>query len=236
MLAEFLESGQEEIVSRGGAGGRGNASFTSSTHQTPRFATEGKAGEERHVELELKLLADAGIIGLPNAGKSTLTSRISAARPTVADYPFTTLYPVLGVINLGWDSFVIADIPGLIEGAHKGVGLGHTFLRHIERCRCLLHVVDIGSPDAPSPAEQAATLDNELRMFRAELAGKPQLIVGNKIDLNPPPDRMKKLEAFAQERGARWCFISGATGAGIDDMLKALAELLKDTPRTISED
>jgi GTP-binding protein len=232
MIAELLEDDQQHIIARGGKGGLGNAAFAHSTNQAPRYATDGKKGEEVHVELELKLLADVGIIGLPNAGKSTLTARISAARPLVADYPFTTLYPVLGVVKMGFDSFVIADIPGLIEGAHAGSGLGHKFLRHIERTRILLHLVDIGSPDADSPARQVKAIEDELEQYRAELSTKPKLLAGNKIDLNPAPDKIDALKTYANQTGCDYCLVSGATGEGVDDMLKKLFELLQSVPRT----
>lgn len=231
VLGELLEPGEELIAAAGGKGGQGNAAFVRATRQVPMFAQPGEKGEQRVIDLELKLLADIGIIGLPNAGKSTLTRRISAARPEVADYPFTTLYPVLGVVNMGYESFVIADIPGLIEGAHRGAGLGHQFLRHIERTRVLLHIIDIGGPNAESPALQASALERELEQFREELSRKPTLLVGNKIDLGPDPDTIAAFESYARDRGLEYCLVSGATGEGVEAMLKQLLRVLQEARR-----
>lgn len=232
LIADLIEDGQEMIVARGGRGGLGNAAFAKPTLQAPKFAQPGEEGEEKVITLELKLLAEVGIIGLPNAGKSTLLSRISTARPEVAEYPFTTLYPVLGVVNLGYDQFVVADIPGLIEGAHKGFGLGHKFLRHIERTKVLLHLVDIGSPDVEKPEQQIDILEKELQMFQAALGNKPRLIVGNKIDLNPPQEHVEMIKSVADRTGSGVCLISGATGEGIDRMLEELHNLLEKANKT----
>lgn len=231
-IADLVEDGQELIVARGGRGGLGNAAFAKPTQQAPKFAQPGEEGEEKEISLELKLLADVGIIGLPNAGKSTLLSRISPARPEIADYPFTTLYPVLGVVNLGYDQFVVADIPGLIEGAHKGLGLGHQFLRHIERTRVLLHLVDIGSPDVEKPQRQIDILEKELRMFQTALADKPKLVVGNKIDLQPARERIESIKKVADENRLKLCLISSATGEGIDTMLREIHNLLGKTSQS----
>src|SRR3989442_15327787 len=171
------------MVARGGVAGRGNARFATSTHQTPRFAEKGEPAEERDLRLELKLLADVGLVGFPNAGKSTLIARISAARPKIADYPFTTLTPNLGVVRLSGDrSFVVADVPGLIEGAHRGLGLGHHFLRHLERTRVLVHLVDVSEASGRDAASDLDTVRRELELFQPTLAAKPQLVAANKID------------------------------------------------------
>jgi GTP-binding protein len=230
LLFELLKDGEEVIAAHGGNGGKGNALYVRSNRQTPRFAQPGEEGEKRRVNLELKLLADVGLLGLPNAGKSTLTSRISAAKPAIADYPFTTLYPVLGVVTLNYDSFVMADIPGLIEGAHKGVGLGHTFLRHIERTRILLHLVDVGTEDE-DPVEQIKKLERELSEYSLELSNKPKVIVGNKIDLNPPEERLEQLRHYAELTHSDIFFISGVTGHGLDAMIKHIFKMLADLPR-----
>lgn len=232
IICELLDEDQQEILAKGGSGGQGNASYARSNRQTPRFSKPGGEGETIKVALELKLLADVGLLGLPNAGKSTLTARISAARPAVADYPFTTLYPVLGVVKIDWNSFVVADIPGLIEGASKGVGLGHTFLRHIERTRLLLHLVDIGSEEADTPEQQVESLSRELQEYDDALAGKPRIIAGNKIDLNPPPERLEQLKQYAEKRGYPVFFISGATGEGVDELVKQIFSTLANLKAT----
>ena len=227
VLADLTDEDQTVIIAEGGKGGLGNAAFASSTNRTPRKAQPAAKGEKREIELELKILADVGIIGLPNAGKSTLTARISAARPKVASYPFTTLVPVLGIVDLDDSSFVIADIPGLIEGAHKGVGLGHKFLRHIERTRVMLHLVDLGSREMKEPVNDIQSINRELELYLPELAKKPQLIVGNKMDLNPPPERLDMLKRCAEELESSHAVISAATGQGIPEMLSKLVELLE---------
>lgn len=234
-IAELIHDGEEYIVAEGGRGGCGNSVFASSKQQTPRFAKPGDPGQVVKVALELKLLADVGFLGLPNAGKSTLTSRISHARPVIADYPFTTLYPVLGVVKMGWESLVIADIPGLIEGAHKGIGLGHQFLKHIERTRLLIHLVDVGTPDGEHPISQIETLANELKQFQRSMADKPRIIVANKIDLQPDADKVKELEEYSREKGYELAFISGVTGEGVDDLIKTLFEKLKSIPRNLED-
>ncbi|HET8944683.1 MAG TPA: GTPase ObgE, partial [Dehalococcoidia bacterium] len=190
MVADLVVAGQQVAVARGGLGGWGNARFKSSTNQAPRIAQRGQPGEEARLRLDLKLLADVGIVGLPNAGKSTLLSVISAARPKIADYPFTTLEPALGVVESGWERFVVADIPGLIEGAHEGVGLGLEFLRHIERTRLVVHLVDGSSPD---PVRDYETVNAELREYGQELADREQVLVVNKIDIPEVSARMGEL-------------------------------------------
>jgi GTP-binding protein len=216
--------GASAVVAKGGEGGRGNARFANSVRQVPAFAERGLPGEDRRLKLELKLLADVGLVGLPNAGKSTLLRAVSHARPEVGDYPFTTLEPVLGVVDLGWDSFVIADIPGLIEGAHAGAGLGDQFLRHIERTRFLVHLVDASQPD---PLGDYEKVRNELRLYDEALAAKPEVIVLNKIDLPDAREALPALlEAFGKDR--KVLSASGATSEGIQTLLSTLGSLLKE--------
>ncbi|HUK13925.1 MAG TPA: GTPase ObgE [Thermoanaerobaculaceae bacterium] len=225
LLADLVADGQQAIVAHGGRGGRGNQHFATPTRQAPRFAEPGTPGEERHVRLELKLLADVGIVGLPNAGKSTLLARISAARPKIADYPFTTLTPNLGVVTRdgGARSLVFADIPGLIEGAHAGAGLGHRFLRHIERCRVLLHLVDLASEEPVR--RQVEVLRGELGQYDPSLLARRALLVGTKLDAIRDPDRRGELAEVAGELGAGWVAISAVSGEGIDAMLEAVFRL-----------
>jgi GTP-binding protein len=226
-LGEVLEDGQRLLVAAGGRGGRGNARFATATNQAPRRADPGREGEERRLRLELKLLADVGVIGLPNAGKSTLISVVSAARPKIADYPFTTLIPQLGVVAEGplSEPFVIADLPGLIAGAAEGAGLGIQFLRHVERCRVLLHLVDLSSPEA-SAAEDLATVERELSAFNPELMERPRLIVGSKLDA-ALPERREELRWAAGERGLPYLEISAATGEGVPALISELARRLE---------
>jgi GTP-binding protein len=218
------------VIAKGGRGGLGNINFATSTNQAPRYAQEGTKGEEKELFLELKLLADVGIVGYPNAGKSTLISRISKARPKIADYPFTTLTPNLGVV--GWRgerSFVVADIPGLIEGAHAGAGLGHQFLRHVERCRVLVHLVEGANPgEGRTPARDHAAINRELKLHSRELGGKPQVVVVTKVDL--PESRaagLKWQKAMAARKApVAVHLLSAATGEGLDELLDAVAEVL----------
>jgi GTP-binding protein len=228
VLADLVAEGQEAVVARGGRGGRGNQHFATPTRQAPRFAEPGEAGEERHIRLELKLLADVGLVGLPNAGKSTLLARVSAARPKIADYPFTTLEPYLGVVSRdgGARALVFADIPGLIEGAHSGAGLGHRFLRHIERCRVLLHLVDLASVEPVR--RQVEILRQELSLHDPTLAARTSMLVGTKGDAISDPSRPAELAEVAGELGMRWVVISAVSGDGVEGMLEmvfALAEL-----------
>jgi GTP-binding protein len=222
LLADLAEKGQRILVARGGRGGRGNARFVSSTNRAPRRTEPGLPGEERLLRLELKLLADVGLVGFPNAGKSTLISRVSAARPKIADYPFTTLQPNLGVVTLSDDrSFVVADVPGLIRGAHAGQGLGDQFLRHIERTKVLVHLVDVSSSSGRDPVDDYEAINDELRLFDPRVAAKPQIVAANKIDALDDPDRLKRLERHVTERGVPLYKISGVTGEGVDALMEA---------------
>jgi GTPase len=227
LVHDFSRSDETVVVAKGGRGGRGNAQFATSTHQTPREHEDGRPGEERTFRLELKLLADVGLVGYPNAGKSTLISRISAAKPKIADYPFTTLQPNLGVVVVGNEkderSFVVADIPGLIEGAHSGAGLGIQFLRHIERTRLLVHLVDVSdSSGRPDPAKDAEVIMGELASFGAGLDQKPMLLVATKIDA-ANKDKLAKLKRYAKKKGLQLFTISAATGKGIEELKFAMA-------------
>jgi len=225
LLHDFTTPGDRFIVARGGRGGRGNARFATSTHQTPTEHEDGKPGEERRLRLELKLLADVGLVGFPNAGKSTLISRISAARPKIADYPFTTLVPNLGVVSADDDrTFVVADIPGLIEGAHEGHGLGTQFLRHIERTRLLAHLVDVSEATGRDPVHDFEVVMDELASFSEDLAHKPMILVAAKIDAAQDPERVASLEKLARQRGLGFFKISSVTGEGIDALKRAMAE------------
>ncbi|MDE3155516.1 MAG: GTPase ObgE [Acidobacteriota bacterium] len=222
LLGDLIEAGQRVLVARGGKGGWGNARFATSTNRAPRRTSPGEPGEVKALRLQLKLLADVGLVGFPNAGKSTLIARISAARPRIADYPFTTLTPNLGVVRLDEDrSFVVADVPGLIEGAHRGQGLGHQFLRHLERTKVLIHLVDVSGFSGRDPVADFDTVRRELELFRPDLAAKPQLAVANKIDALDDPDRAARLEARARELHVPFFRISGVTGAGVDALLEA---------------
>jgi len=234
LIADLMEEGQRALVARGGKGGRGNASFATSTNQAPRIAERGAPGQERWLYLELKLIADVGVVGVPNAGKSTLLSVVSAARPKIAAYPFTTLEPNLGVVALGdYTSFVMADIPGLIEGAHAGAGLGHEFLRHIERTRMIIHLLDGASAD---PLADYDSINEELALFDPELARKPQLVVLNKLDLPQAQALWPSVEQAMNAQGQEAMSISAVTGAGVQEMLRSvagmLASLSKEEPAT----
>lgn len=228
VAADLTEAGQQVLVARGGRGGRGNARFVTPTDRAPRRAEEGQPGEERWLDLELKLLADVGLVGLPNAGKSTLLSRLSAARPKIADYPFTTLAPVLGVVKVDYGvSFVMADIPGLIAGAHAGAGLGHEFLRHIERTRVLVQVVDV-SPGQDVVASMV-TVERELELYGHGLPEKPRLVVASKIDVPGAEEGLAILAAHVP--GGHVWPVSGVTGAGLEDLVRHLAGMLKEPLR-----
>ncbi len=226
-LCDLTVPGQRFVAAKGGRGGRGNARFATPTHQTPLEHEPGFPGEEKRLRLELKLLADAGLVGFPNAGKSTLISRISAARPKVADYPFTTLEPHLGVVKTDDErSFVVADIPGLIEGAHEGHGLGTRFLRHIERTRLLVHLVDVSEATGRDPVADFDVIVNELASFSPELAAKPMLVVASKIDVAQDPERIRALAELARSRGLPFFEISSVTGQGIEQLKRAMAARL----------
>ncbi|MCX5853554.1 MAG: GTPase ObgE [Deltaproteobacteria bacterium] len=227
LLADLTTNGQSFVVARGGIGGRGNARFATSTRQAPRYAQDGIKGEERRIRLELKLLADVGIIGLPNVGKSTFISKVSAARPKIADYPFTTLVPNLGVVKYGnFETFVIADIPGLIEGAHEGMGMGIRFLRHIERTTVLLHILDTSRESFENAWHDYETINRELAFFSPKLIEKPQVVAINKIDLPLTRERMKKAVDIFENNGVKvWCF-SAATGEGVQAVIYEIAKKL----------
>jgi GTPase len=220
-LADLTEPGMRVRIAGGGQGGRGNARFVSATNRAPRRADPGMPGEARQLRLKLKLLADVGLVGFPNAGKSTLISRISAARPKIADYPFTTLTPHLGVVALSDDrSFVVADIPGLIEGAHRGLGLGHQFLRHLERTRLLVHVIDVSETSGRDPVEDFRTIQRELELYRPELAAKPAIAAANKMDVVTDPAAADRLEAHLAPIGVPLHRISAVTGDGVDALVE----------------
>lgn len=219
IICDLVKEGQKCIVARGGKGGRGNASFATPTNQAPTYAEKGKPGEERELILELKIIADAGIIGMPNAGKSTLLSVLTSARPKIGMYPFTTLYPNLGVMEIDEERKVIlADIPGLIEGASKGAGLGHRFLRHIERTKFLIHLIDISDSREHEPEKAFELVMNELKEYSKELAKKPQIVVGTKIDILSDRSIIEKLRAYFKGKGYEFMAISAVTGEGIKDL------------------
>jgi GTP-binding protein len=229
LLYDFTHTGERWLAARGGRGGFGNTHFKSSTNRAPRYHQEGSAGEERELQLELKLLADVGLIGFPNAGKSTLISTISAARPKIADYPFTTLEPHLGVVDMGeYRTFVVADIPGLIEGAHKGAGLGDRFLRHVERTKLLLHLVDVSSVSGRDAISDYLTINRELAAYDENLAARPQIVVATKIDALDEPERLQKLKARADQDARPFYAISSATNEGVRELVNAIAIALDE--------
>ncbi len=218
------------VIAKGGNGGWGNTHFATATRQVPRFAKNGNPGEELDVVLELKLLADVGLIGFPNVGKSTLISVVSEAKPKIANYHFTTLTPVLGVVRMGeGNSFVMADIPGLIEGAGEGVGLGHEFLRHVERCRLLLHVIDISGSEGRDPIEDFEKINHELSVFSEELSARPQIIVGNKCDLTDQ-EKVKEIGDYFKEKGYAFFPVMAAIAEGTTDLIKYVAEQISKLP------
>ena len=223
LIADLAEEGQRVLVARGGRGGRGNARFVSSTNRAPRRTEPGEEGEEKQLHLELKLLADVGLVGFPNAGKSTLISRISAARPKIANYPFTTLAPNLGVVSLsGNRSFVVADVPGLIKGAHEGHGLGHQFLRHVERTKILVHLVDVSSASGRDTVEDFDTILDELQRFDPAVAAKPQIVVATKIDAVDDQSRLDRLRRHVRKKKLPFVKISAVSGDGLDELLETV--------------
>lgn len=228
-LGDLVEAGQRLVVASGGAGGRGNTRFVTSTRRAPAFAEKGEPGEEREIVLELKLLADIGLVGYPNAGKSTLIAAMSAARPKIADYPFTTLTPHLGVVGSGEDSFVIADVPGLIEGAHKGAGLGHGFLRHVERCAALVIVVDASGLEGRDPLADFRIVLGELEAHAGSLARRPRLVALNKVDLEEARTAAPALTDSLEGEGERVFVVSGASHEGLERLIRACASLVEAT-------
>ncbi|MGE5508487.1 MAG: GTPase ObgE [Chitinophagales bacterium] len=235
VLADLVRPGQRAILAFGGRGGRGNPHFATPTRRAPKFAEQGEPGEERWVQLELKLLADVGLIGYPNAGKSTLISRLSAAKPKIADYPFTTLVPNLGVVKIGEGrTLVLADIPGLIPGASQGVGLGHEFLRHVERTRLLVHLLDLAAAEpGRDPVTDFHTINQELAAYSPELATRPQIIAANKLDVTGARERLAEVRPALEAEGFRVFPISGVTGEGLGDLLAAMADLV--LPQKLAE-
>lgn len=232
ILADLSESGQKALILKGGRGGKGNSHFATSTRQAPRFAQDGEKGEERELILELKLLADVGLIGFPNVGKSTFLSMTTSATPKIADYHFTTLEPNLGVVKTDYgDSFVIADIPGIIEGASEGTGLGIQFLRHIERTRLLLHVIDVSGSEGRNPVEDFYTINNELKQYSEKLSKRKQIIVANKIDVMQDEELYKELEKVAKENNMEIFKISAATNQGVSELIKHVSDVLKTLPK-----
>ena len=234
VIADLSFEGAKLVLCKGGRGGWGNLHFVSSVRQVPTFAQKGEPGETLRVKLELKLLADVGLIGLPNAGKSTLISQISAAKPRIADYPFTTIEPNLGVVDVGGETFTVADMPGLIEGASVGHGLGHQFLKHIERTAALVHVVDILPIDGSDPMENYRTIEEELKAYSEEVFARSRLIALNKIDL-VPEEELEDLARPFRDLGFRLFPISAATGKGVEPLLFALLELVQNAPKPNSE-
>jgi GTPase len=241
ILADLRKPGQRVLVAQGGKGGRGNQHFAKPWHQAPREKEEGQPGEERHLRLELKLLADVGLVGFPNAGKSTLISVISAARPKIASYPFTTLEPNLGVVNADGGTgghgtelgrtFVVADLPGLIEGASQGAGLGTRFLRHVERTRLLVHLIDTSDNAEMNPIKAFEIIEGELSAFSQSLTQKPRIIVATKLDATTDSSKLEELRAFCAERGLEFHSISAATGEGVKDLVRGIADALDKIPK-----
>ena len=232
VVADLSQEGQIELILKGGKGGKGNSHFATSTRQVPRFAQAGEEGEEKEVILELKLLADVGLLGFPNVGKSTFLASVTEAKPKIANYHFTTIEPNLGVVKTkSGESFVIADIPGIIEGASEGVGLGIQFLRHVERTRLLLHVIDVSGIEGRNPVEDFYTINEELKKYSEKLSKRKQIIVANKIDIMQNEEGLRALEKLAQEQKIEMFKISGATGEGVTALLNRVTEVLKTLPK-----
>ena len=232
IIADLSTEGQKELILKGGKGGKGNSHFATSTRQVPNFAGEGEKGITKEVILELKLLADVGLVGFPNAGKSTILSRVTAATPKIADYPFTTIQPNLGVVKTEYgESFVLADIPGIIEGASEGVGLGIQFLRHVERTRLLLHVIDVSGLEGRNPVDDFNKINQELKKYSGKLSQRKQIIVANKVDVMQNEEGLEKLEILAKEKDIELYRISAVTGQGLDELFERVANVLKELPK-----
>ena len=232
VIADLSEKGQRVLVLKGGRGGKGNSHFATSTRQAPRFAIDGEKGKEKEIILELKLLADVGLVGFPNVGKSTILSRVTKATPKIADYHFTTIDPNLGVVKTTHgDSFVLADIPGIIEGASEGVGLGTQFLRHVERTRLLLHVLDIAGTEGRDPLDDYNKINAELKKYSDKLANRKQIIVANKIDALQDDENLKKIEKLAKENDIEVFKISAVTGEGLEELFNHVGEIIKTLPK-----
>ena len=225
-----MSDGKPYIAAKGGRGGWGNTHFATATRQAPRFAKNGYEGEYKELTLELKMLADVGLAGFPNVGKSTLLSKISAANPKVANYHFTTLAPNLGVVSIYEKDFVVADIPGLIEGASEGLGLGHDFLRHIDRCRLILHIFDLSASEREDPLDDIKKINAELKKYSPALAERPQILVGNKIDTGYDKETLTKIKRYASRKGQKLFLMSGLTGEGVDELMRAVSETLENLP------
>jgi GTP-binding protein len=236
LLFDFTEDGQRFRAAKGGKGGWGNQHFATPTRRAPKFHYTGRPGDEKELQLELKLIADVGLVGFPNAGKSTLISVISAAKPKIADYPFTTLEPNLGVVDLGdFKTFVVADIPGLIEGASEGAGLGDRFLRHVERTKLILHLVDVSSISGRDPVEDYEIINRELANYNEDLAARPQMIVATKLDALDEPERLESLRAKAAEDGKEFFEISAVTNLGTKELVAAVAKKLRELKESEAE-
>jgi GTP-binding protein len=236
LLFDFTESGQRFMAAKGGKGGWGNAHFATPTRRAPKFHYTGRPGRERELQLELKLIADVGLVGFPNAGKSTLISVISAAKPKIADYPFTTLEPNLGVVDLGdFRTFVVADIPGLIEGASEGAGLGDRFLRHVERTKLILHLVDVSSLSARDPVEDYEIINRELANYNLDLAKRPQIVVATKIDALDDPDRLENIKKRAKKDKKPFFAISSVANNGLKELVFAVSKMLDETDAALAD-
>ena len=232
VIVDLSEKGQKELILKGGRGGKGNSHFATSTRQAPRFAIDGEMGKEKELILELKLLADVGLVGFPNVGKSTILSRVTKATPKIADYHFTTIDPNLGVVKTEYgDSFVLADIPGIIEGASEGIGLGTQFLRHVERTRLLLHVIDVAGTEGRNPIDDFNKINEELKKYSEKLSNRKQIIVANKIDSMQDDTNFKQLERLAKERNIEIYKISAITGEGLNELFNYVSEVLKTLPK-----
>lgn len=237
VIADLTAKGQSAVIAKGGRGGRGNAHFANSAHRAPTFAEYGEPGESRELLLELKLLADVGLVGYPSVGKSSLIASVSAARPEIADYPFTTITPVLGVVKTDYEkSFVMADIPGLIDGAADGVGLGHDFLRHIERTKLILHIVDASGSEGRDPVEDYHKINRELAKYSKKVASHPQVLVANKIDITESEENIPRLRELAEKEGLKFFPISAVTHEGVKELITYVGEFLEDYQEELEQD